>query len=54
MDHQQAVDFVIEALKQDQDPQVASKALVMEAYKKGSQDNITGNFPVTCNVGRIP
>jgi len=41
MDHQQAVDFVREALKQDDDPQVASKALVEEAYKKGSQDNIT-------------
>jgi protein phosphatase 2C family protein 2/3 len=47
MDHQQAVDFVIEALKQDQDPQVASKALVMEAYKKGSQDNITA---VVCTL----
>lgn len=41
MDHQQAVDFVREALKQDDDPQVASKALGEEAYKKGSQDNIT-------------
>lgn len=39
--HQQAVDLVIEALKQDDDPQVASKALVDEAYKRGSQDNIT-------------
>jgi serine/threonine protein phosphatase PrpC len=41
MDHQQAVDFVREALKQDDDPQVACKALGEEAYKKGSQDNIT-------------
>jgi serine/threonine protein phosphatase PrpC len=54
MDHQQAVDFVREALKQDDDPQVACKALGEEAYKKGSQDNITGNavLPCLCLNGR--
>lgn len=42
MTHQEAVDFVLLALKQSDDPQEVSKALVEEAYRRGSQDNITG------------
>jgi len=41
MSHQQVVDFVLPRLIQLDDPKAVSKQLVEEAYKRGSQDNIT-------------
>jgi len=41
MTHQDVVDFVLPKLQELDDPQEASKQLVEEAYKRGSQDNIT-------------
>ena len=41
MTNQEAVDLVHKKLKQHQNPQKASKALVTRALKEGSKDNIT-------------
>eukprot|EP01089_Gocevia_fonbrunei_P010839 TRINITY_DN23831_c0_g1_i1.p1 TRINITY_DN23831_c0_g1~~TRINITY_DN23831_c0_g1_i1.p1 ORF type:complete len:409 (+),score=110.36 TRINITY_DN23831_c0_g1_i1:35-1261(+) len=39
--HQEAVDFVVEKLKENDDPQLTSQLLVEKAYEEGSMDNIT-------------
>jgi len=41
MSHQDVVDFVLPKLKEHDDPQIVSQQLVDEAFKRGSQDNIT-------------
>jgi len=41
MTHQEAVDFVLQCLKEDDDPHRVSKKLVDKAFQKGSMDNIT-------------
>jgi len=41
MTHQEAVDFVLKCLKEEDDPDRVSKKLVDKAFQKGSMDNIT-------------
>lgn len=51
MSHQEAVDFVISKLKLQLNPEEITKALVEEAFQKGSLDNITALLVTFKNYG---